>query len=194
MKQTHVEPSESQTWASGGTASLYLIGAVHMGIFAFATGQVNRDYAPLLGLWMAGCAVVLLLLAMVELRRGEMLFGTIGSVFGGLLGLGGALSFIRQFWIPGISAMDGWFLLSAAIIFFLLLPAVKKTSLLLFAGIMEEGIGLTILSLSMMGATRSPELLIKVAGWMALVFALFCWYEATAQIVNTVYKRRILPF
>jgi succinate-acetate transporter protein len=71
---------------------------------------------------------------------------------------------------------------------------VKKTSLLLFAGIMEEGIGLTILSLSMMGATRSPELLIKVAGWMALVFALFCWYEATAQIVNTVYKRRILPF
>ena len=78
-------------WASGSTATLYLLGAIHLGLFAFATGQVPSSSAPFLGFWILGCAVALLLLAMVELRRGEVFTGTIGMVFGGLLGLGAAL-------------------------------------------------------------------------------------------------------
>lgn len=166
------------------------MGALHIGIFAYATGQVPPESAPLLGFWILGCSVSLLLLAMVELKRGEILFGTIGMVFGGLLGLGGALSFIRTMWSPGISALDGWWFVSAGLILFLLLPAVKKISWILFCGLAEIGVTLTILGIGMMGATAS---LLNVAGWGALVFALFCWYMATAQLINTVYQKRILP-
>ncbi|MFH0942311.1 MAG: hypothetical protein V1823_04760 [Chloroflexota bacterium] len=166
---------------------------MHIGIFAYATGQVPPESAPLLGFWILGCAVSLLLLAMVELKRGEILFGTIGMVFGGLLGLGGAFSFIRTVWRPGIYALDGWWFVSAGLILFLLLPAVKKISWILFAGLAEIGITLTVLGLGMMGVTESPAMLLKTAGWGALVFALFCWYMATAQLINTVYQKRILP-
>ena len=164
-----------------------------MGIFAFATGQVGAESAPLLGFWILGCAIALLMLAMVELRRGEVLFGTIGMVFGGLLGIGGALSFIRSMWIPGILPIDGWWFLSAGIILFLLLPAISKVSWIMFGGITEIGITLTILGLGMMGVFGAPEAPLRIAGWLALLFAIFCWYEATAQLVNTVYKKKVLP-
>jgi len=80
----------------GGTATLFLLGAIHLGLFAFATGQVPAGSAPFLGFWILGCAMALLLLAMVELRRGEVFTGTIGMVFGGLLGWVLRLSFIRS--------------------------------------------------------------------------------------------------
>lgn len=187
-------PNSPQEWASGGTASLYLVGALHLGIFAFATGKVGAESAPLLGFWILGCAIALLMLAMIELRRGEVLFGTIGMVFGGLLGLGGALSFIRSMWMPGIFPMDGWWFLSAGVILFLLLPAVSKVSWIMFGGIAEIGIALTILGLGMMGIFGYTQVPLTIAGWLALFFTIFCWYVATAQLVNTVYGKRMLPF
>lgn len=183
----------TRQWASGGSASLYLVGALHVGIFAFATGRVGPGSAPLLGFWIVGCAVALLMLAMVDLRRGEALFGTVGMVFGGLLGLGGAFSFIRSLWIPGILAIDGWWFLSAGIILFLLLPCVRKVSWIMFGGIAEIGIALSLLGLGMIGVFGAPEGPLGIAGWLALVFAIFCWYAATAQLVNTVYGKRVLP-
>ncbi|MBM2825207.1 MAG: putative rane protein [Dehalococcoidales bacterium] len=189
--KSHNSPPE---WASAGAASLYLVGAIHLGIFAFATGRVGPESAPLLGFWILACAIALLALGIVELRRGEALFGTIGVVFGGLLGLGGGLSFIRSMWMPGILAIDGWWFLSAGIILFLLLPSLCRVSWIMFWGIMEIGIALTILGLGMMGVLGSPQVPLMIAGWLALFFAVFCWYVATAQMTNTVYGKRILPF
>jgi hypothetical protein len=187
------ESKPIQDWASGGTASLYLLGALHIGIFAFATGQVGAESAPMLGFWILGCSIALLMLAMIDLRRGDALFGTIEMVFGGLLGLGGGMSFIKSIWTPGIYAIDGWWFLSAGIILFLLLPGVKKASWIMFGGVIEIGIALTILGLGMMSALGPPEVPLRIAGWLAFIFALFCWYAATAQLINTVYKKRILP-
>ena len=184
---------DQKGWASGGTATLFLLGAIHLGLFAFATGQVPAGSAPFLGFWILGCAMALLLLAMVELRRGEVFTGTIGMVFGGLLGVGAALSFIRSLWTPGIQPIDGWWFLSAGIILFLLLPAAWRISRLLFGGLAEIGITLTILGLGMMGVFGAPETPLKFAGWGALIFAIFCWYNAAAQMINTIYRRKVLP-
>ena len=186
-------PPDQKGWASGGIATLFLLGAIHLGLFAFATGQVPSGSAPSLGFWILGCSVALLLLAMVELHRGEVLTGTIGMVFGGLLGLGSSLSFIRSLWTPGIMPIDGWWFLSAGIILFLLLPAAWRISRLLFGGLTEIGITLTILGLGMMGTFGSPATPLKIAGWGALIFAIFCWYNATAQMISTVYGRKVLP-
>jgi len=190
---TEKSSPQQKEWASGGAATLYLLGAIHLGLFAFAAGQVPPGSAPFLGFWILGCAVALLLLAMVELHRNEIFTGTIGMVFGGLLGLGAALSFIRSLWMPGILPIDDWWFLSAGIILFLLLPAAWHISRLLFWGLTEIGITLTILGLGMMGVFGTPETSLKIAGWGALIFAIFCWYNATAQMVNAVYGRKILP-
>jgi len=193
-QSTTLAASPALGWASGGAASLYLVGAIHVGIFANATGRIPPETAPLLGFWILGCSVSLLLLAMVELKRGEILFGTIGMVFGGVLGLGGALSFIRGMWLPGIASIDGWWFLSAGIILILLLAVVRKYSWILFGGISVIAVALTMLGIAMIGVVASPAPLFNLAGWLALVFAVFCWYTATAQIMSIAYGRRILPF
>ena len=183
-----------QEWASGGAASLYLVGALHMGLFAFATGQVGPESAPLLGFWILGVSVALLMLGMVELRRGEVLFGTIGMIFGGLLGLGGGLSFIRSMWLPGIFAIDGWWFLGAGIILILLLVPIYKVSRIMFGGTVVIGVALTILGLGMMGVFGSSDTPLTIAGWLALSFGIFSWYGATALLTNRVYGKQILPF
>ena len=193
MKQVS-NPRQLQEWASGGAASLYLVGALHLGLFAFATGRVGPESAPLLGFWILGVSIALLMLGMVELRRGEVLFGTLGMVCGGLRGLGGGLSFVRAIWMPGIFAIDGWWFLSAGIIIILMLPSIYKVSRIMSGGTAVIGIALTILGLGMMGVFGSPDAPLTIAGWLALFFGIFCWYGATALLVNTVYRKQILPF
>jgi len=181
-------------WASGGSASLFLVGALHVGIFAFATGQVGSESAPLLGFWILGVSIALLMLAIIELRRGEVVFGTFGMVFGGLLGLGGGLSFVRTMWMPGVFAIDGWWFFSAGVIIILLLPSVFKVSRIMFGGSIVIGITLMILGLGLMGIFGPSDTPLKVAGWMALFYGVFSWYGATAILTNTVYGKQILPF
>jgi succinate-acetate transporter protein len=89
--------------------------------------------------------------------------------------------------------IDGWWFLSAGIMLFLLLAAAWRISRLLFNGLTEIGVALTILGLGMIGTFGSPATPLKIAGWGALIFAIFCWYSVTAQIVNAVYGRKVLP-
>lgn len=71
------------------------------------------------------------------------------------------------------SGYRGWWFLSAGIILFLLLPSIRKVSWIMFGGFAEIGITLTILGLGMMGALGSPQVPLKIAGWLARFFAPF---------------------
>jgi succinate-acetate transporter protein len=64
----------------------------------------------------------------------------------------------------------------------------------MFVGTTVIGIALIILGLGMMGVFGASDTPLKVAGWLALFFGIFSWYGATAILMNTVYKKQILPF
>lgn len=93
-----------------------------------ATGDDRAALAPVPGLWVLSVSVALPVLGTIELRRGEMLFGTVGMVFGGLPGFGAGLPFVRGLFLPGTSVMGGYWSLSTSFVFFLLLPAMLKAS------------------------------------------------------------------
>jgi hypothetical protein len=57
-------------------------------------GEPSNISAPELGLWILATATPLLILGVIDMRRGDTLFGTLGMVFGGLLGLGAGLAFV----------------------------------------------------------------------------------------------------
>lgn len=184
----------SSGWAPGGPATLFLLGVLHIGLFAFATSSERAPMAPVLGLWILGISIPLLILAVIEMKRGEPLFGTMGMVFGGLLGVGGGLSFVRGLFLPGPSPMDGYWFVGTSFVFFLLVPAMLKVSRLVAAMLVDIGIALLILGLSLAGLLGTDQLPLTVAGWMALAFSIACYYVAAAQITNSVYGRRMLPF
>ncbi len=185
--------SQQKDWAPGGSATLYLVGAIMMGIFAFMTGQVASGTSPILGVWILGVSIPLIILGVIDLRRGDLLFGTIGMVFGALVGLSASLSFIITLWIPGLSPLNGWWLLGTGIIFFLLFPAILKVSKSMSIMFAEEGIAIVVIGLGIIGVFGPPNIALSVGGWLSLFFGFYCWYAATAQLVNTMYKKPILP-
>ncbi|MBI0583900.1 MAG: hypothetical protein ISF22_06695 [Methanomassiliicoccus sp.] len=183
-----------EQWAPSGPATLFLLGVLHLGLFAFATSDDRVPLTPVMGLWILAVSAPLLILGVIEMRRGEVLFGTMGIVFGGLLGLGAGLSFIRALFLPGPSVMDGYWFLGTSIIFFLLIPAMLKVSKLVAVMLLDIGVALFILGLSLANFLGTGQLPMTIAGWLALFFSISCFYVAMAQMTNAVYGRRIMPF
>ena len=127
------------------------------------------------------------------MRRNEVLFGTMGMVFGGLLGIGAGLSFVRGMIVPGESVMDGYWFAGTSIVFFLLVPSMLRASRLMSLGLVIIGTGLLLLGLSLAGVFGDATLPSTVAGYLALAFSLICYYSAAAQLTNSSYGRKMLP-
>ncbi|NLI74262.1 MAG: hypothetical protein GX369_05785 [Euryarchaeota archaeon] len=180
-------------WAPGGPATLFILGVLHLGLFFFATSDDQVTLAPALGLWILAVSIPLLIIGVIEMRRGEVLFGTMGMVFGGLLGLGAGLSFMRSLLIPGQSVMDGYWFAGTSIIFFLLVLPMLKLSRIMAAGLVVIGVALFLLGLSLADVFGDATLALIVAGYLALIFSAICYYSAAAQLINSYYERKILP-
>lgn len=185
--------TDAKGWAPGGPATLFILGVLHLGLFFFATSDNQATLAPALGLWILAISAPLLILGIIEMHRGEVMFGTMGMVFGGLLGLGAGLLFIRGLLIPGESVMDGYWFAGTSIVFFLLIPSMLRLSRLMSAGLTIIGTGLLLLGLSIAGVFGAATLPLTVAGYLALAFSLICYYSAAAQLTNSTYGQKILP-
>jgi len=185
--------ADEQGWAPGGPATLFILGVLHLGLFFFASSSEQAVLAPALGLWILGVSVPLLVIGVIELRRGEVLFGTMGMVFGGLLGLGAGLSFLRSLILPGQSVMDGYWFAGTGVVFFLLIPSMLRLTKLMSVGLAIIGTALLLLGLGLAGAFGTSPLPLTIAGYLALAFSLLCYYAAAAQMTNAVYGRKVLP-
>jgi succinate-acetate transporter protein len=172
---------------------LFLIGDITLGLWAFATGQVPLELMSVLGQWILALSIPLLMLGMVDMRRGDILGATLNMVFGGILGLGTAFSFMRTLWqAPAAMTLDGYFLLGGAIILLLLVPAAFKHSKLMAGFMTEISVALLCISLASIGIIPT-HLGFLIGGWLALFFSMFALYSATAAILGIVYKRPVLP-
>jgi hypothetical protein len=189
-----VNEEPMKQWAPGGPATLFLLGVLHIGLFAYATSGDRGPLTPVLGLWILSISTPIIILAIIELRRGEILFGTMGMVFGGLLGFGAGFSFIRGLFISGPSVMDGYWFLGTSVIFFLLIPAMLRVSKLMSIMFVDIGTALFILGLSLADFLGTAQLPLTISGWLALIFSISCFYMATAQMTNALYGKRIMPY
>lgn len=59
--------------------------------------------------------------------------------------------------------------------------------------LIDIGVALLVLGLGIAGVFGSSNVPFEATGWLALIFALLCWYVATAQLVNATYGKAILP-
>jgi hypothetical protein len=189
-----VNEAPLKQWAAGGPATLFLLGVLHIGLFAFATSSDRGPLTPVLGLWILSISTPIIILAIIDLRRGEILFGSMGMVFGGLLGFGAGFSFIRGLFLSGPSVMDGYWFLGTSVIFFLLIPAMLRVSKLMSVMFVDIGTALFILGMSLAGFLGTDQLPLTISGWLALIFSISCFYMATAQMTNALYGKRIMPY
>ena len=195
MSQPQQPPQHPpQEWAPAMIPSLFIIGDITFGLWAFATGRVGLETITVLGEWILALSIPLLMLGMVDMRRGDILGATLNMVFGGILGLGVGFSFMRTLWqSPLAMTLDGHFLFMGAVILLLLVSVAIRFSKLMAIFMAEISIALFCISLATMGVIPEP-VGFMVGGWLAFFFSVFAVYAATANILMFVNKKPVLPF
>ena len=191
-------------WAMATPAEVYLVGVACIGIFGLLMGWVNPGAMPIVAVFLIACGIVTMALGTIELRRGDILLGSINMVFGGLIwfGLGFILAYVAWAWAnlggaPDVLQPDlriaGYFAAGIALLFFLFLPNVGKVSWFLFLAFIVLGLGLAFLSAGLITNTAFGDFPMNASGICFLIFAIMVIYMGTVFITNTVYQAPKLP-
>ena len=64
-------------WAMATPAEVYLVGVACIGIFGLLMGWVNPGAIPVVAVFLIACGIVTMALGTIELRRGDILLGSI---------------------------------------------------------------------------------------------------------------------
>jgi len=190
--------------AMGTPAVLYMVGTACLMLFALLYGLVDPGAIPLIGITFVICAVACLMLGMVELRRGDILLGSIDMVFGALIfgAVGLVLCVVAWSWanLGGAPAvlqpdlkMAGWLAVGITVCLLLFLPAVGKVSWALFLFFIVLAAAVAFAAGGFFVGAAFGAFPNNVAAILFLIFAAFVYYAGTVFIVNTVYQAPKLP-
>jgi len=192
---------KSPQWAMATPAVLYMVGVACLGIFGLLMGWFTDGAIPIMGIFLIMCGLVTLPLGAIELRRGDILLGSINMVFGALifLGLGSVLAYVGWAWgslvmagAPPVLFPDltiaGYFAAGIALLFFLFLPSVAKVSWFIFLAFIVLGVGLAFLATGLINGTAFGDFPMNASGICFLIWAIMVIYLGTAFITNTVYQ------
>ncbi len=199
-------------WAMATPAVLYMVGCACIMLFALLYGLVNPGAIPGVAILFIVCGIATLILGTIELRRGDILLGSVDMVFGGLifLGVGAVLGSIA--WamtnlaqtpagapaaVVGVYTPDlriaGYLAIGIAVALLLFLPNVGKLSWALFLFFIVLAAAAVTLAAGLLDGANFGDAIMKVSGILFLVFGAFAYYAGTVFITNTVYQAPKLP-
>ncbi len=199
-------------WAMATPAVLYMVGCATLMLFALLYGLVNPGAIPGVAVLFIVCGIATLILGTIELRRGDILLGSVDMVFGGLifLGVGAVLGSIA--WamtnlaqtpagapaaVVGVYTPDlriaGYLAIGIAVALLLFLPNVGKLSWALFLFFIVLAAAAVTLAAGLLDGANFGDAIMKVSGILFLVFGAFAYYAGTVFITNTVYQAPKLP-
>ena len=199
-------------WAMATPAVLYMVGCACIMLFALLYGLVNPGAIPGVAILFIVCGIATLILGTIELRRGDILLGSVDMVFGGLifLGVGAVLGSIA--WamtnlaqtpagapaaVVGVYTPDlriaAYLAIGIAVALLLFLPNVGKLSWALFLFFIVLAAAAVTLAAGLLDGANFGDAIMKVSGILFLIFSAFAYYAGTVFITNTVYQAPKLP-
>ena len=186
-------------WAMATPGVILMVGVACLGVFATLFGLVGPTGFIIVAAFLIACGIPTMIAVAVELRRGDILLGSVNMVFGGLIFLGFGFIFTMVAWAwanlgaaPAVLQPDlrmaGYLAAGVALLFFLFLPSVGKLAWSLFLAFIVLGVGVAFLSWGLLAETAFGDFPLNVSGILFLVFALYVIYAGTVFITNTVYQ------
>ena len=186
---------KSPQWAMATPAVVYLVGVACIGICALLAGWVTGNAIPLVAALLIACGIPTMICGAIELRRGDILFGSINMVFGGLIWFGLGFIFYIATWFnltaAGAAAADlkvvAFFAWGIALLFVCFWYPVSKASKFVMVAFIVLAIGLALLGCGLYdGDPGFGDGLMYTSGICFLIFGLMLIYAGTVFIVNTV--------
>jgi len=179
---------QAPQWAMATPGIVYTVATACVMLFALLAGLVGPGAIPVLGVTFMFGAVTCIAGSFVELRRGDILLGSICLVFGCLIfGAVGTVLLIAAL-VPGVDLRAAAYLaFGIAVCLLLFLPGVGKVSWLLFVSFIILAAAAVLLAIGILTGVPFGLGIMFISGILFLIFGVIVYYLGTVFIVNTVY-------
>lgn len=186
---------QAPQWAMATPGIVYTVGVACIVLFALLFGLVTPGAIPLIAVTFMFGAVTCIAGSIVELRRGDILLGSICLVFGCLIfGAVGAV-LLTAFW-AGLGNVDlrlaAYLAFGIALCLLLFVPPVGKVSWLLVVGFIILAAAAVTLAIGILTGVAFGLGIMSISAILFLIFGVIAFYLGTVFIVNTVYGRPVL--
>lgn len=194
------QPSPSaqpREWANATPAGLVALAVACFCFFALLNGYVGGGALPLLAGWLVGGFIIQIVVALVDLKSGNLAGGNTFLFFCAFFMLVCALGFIMKSQLTGLDArVDGWAWLALTLVVWLWTPAFFKSPAMLTIVVLTLDVALPCLTLKDLGVFADAgvnKTLAGIAGWALLASGCSAIYLASATILNGTFGKRVLP-
>lgn len=184
-------PEPTKAWANPTPAALVALAIACFGYFAVFNGHVTAQALPLLGCWLIGGFVVQFLVALLDLKGGNLPGGNTFLYFSAFFMLTGGLECFFKATTVVDPRIDGWAWLALSLVVLLWAPAFSKGSKILFAIVLFLCVAAWFIALMDLGVV--PRTLSFVPGYALLICGLLGIYLSAAIIVNGTLDKKIFP-
>ncbi|MDR0520070.1 MAG: GPR1/FUN34/YaaH family transporter [Clostridiales Family XIII bacterium] len=196
MEKNNVVTVQTKEWANPTPAGLVAFAVACFCFFALLSGRVGVPALPLMGCWLLGGFIIQLVVAIVDLKGGNIAGGNVFCFFSGFFMLTGGLEMMLKY--RGVTAdapldatIDGFAWLVLSIILILWTPAFFKKFGLLTIVILLTDAALPLIAFSDLGVL--PKTVSPIAAWILLGAGSVAIYLASALVVNGTFGKKIYP-
>lgn len=195
---------QNQGWANAAPFAILSVAVLIACLGGFRAGFIPASSAPLMVGVLISCFLPQLIGGIIAFKRGEVLLGTICGLFGTTITLGAAFTlWIQIFAAPAPGAFTpqimAFFWITLFIITEIFAIGFGRMSWFLMLGIAEVGVVFLLEGIySYQGAPIGPNGYIisglgNLAGYLELLFGLFCIYSAGGILLAEHFQRPVLP-
>lgn len=184
-------------FANPGPQALTALSIACFIFFGILTGKIGADSHLAVAIWLFGGFVCQFTAGVIELREGNITGGNVMLLFGVFFMLVTGLLNAAEFFchandIHWSAACDPYAWLCLSIILSLLTPAYFIGSPVFLFALIFADIALWFITL-MKFKTVAPAMAAPIAAYSLLIVGLLGLYLAAATVLNTVFKKALLP-
>ena len=183
-------------WANATPAALVALAVACFCFFALLTGQVEKSAMPLLGCFLIGGFVIQIIVALLDLKGGNLSGGNTFLYFSAYFMLVSGIEMLLKYFAPGLDTrIDGWAWMALGLTVLLWTPAFYKSPAILFILVFVLNIAVPCIVVSDLKifAPEVSAVFSKVAGVALFVCGLLGIYLGAAMVVNGTYGKTVFP-
>jgi len=165
--------------------------------FGILTGKIGADSHLAVACWLFGGFICQFIAGIIELKDGNLLGGNVMLLFGSFFmlvtGMLNAAEFVcHANDIHFSAACDPYGWLCMSLILTMITPAYLLGTPIFFVALISADIGLWLITLMKFG-TVTPAMGAPIAAYCILLLGILGLYLAAATILNTQFKKVVLP-
>ncbi len=192
----NVTAPQQKDWSNATPAGLVALAVACFCFFALLSGKVQGSATILIGCWLIGGFVVQLVVALIDLKNGNMTGGNTFLYFSAFFMLvSGSEMIVKTICaahnIAFDGTADGWAWFALTLVVMLWTPAFFKVPNVLTLIVLCLDFALPFVTLKDMGILSST--LYVIPAWCFLAAGVLGIYLSGAMIVNNTFEKTVLP-